>query len=138
MTTSSPFLGIISGQRRRGHAEVADRTDRIASGLHQLGIKPGDSVCMLMRNDIAFIEAAYAAMRLGAYMRFLAPDARMSIMEIKMGAGARHGGDADPGQPGPRRYFAGSHLHGTNLLRAGSDELLPRDTYLRRPARRGA
>jgi long-chain acyl-CoA synthetase len=67
MTTPSPFLGIISGQRRRAHAEVADRTDRIASGLHQLGVKPGDSVCMLMRNDIAFIEAAYAAMRLGAY-----------------------------------------------------------------------
>ena len=65
--TSSPFLGIISGERRRDHAAVADRVDRIASGLHQLGVKPGDSVCMLMRNDIAFIEAAYAAMRLGAY-----------------------------------------------------------------------
>ena len=68
MTESSPlFLGIISGQRRRGHAEVADRADRIASGLQKLGVKQGDSVCMLMRNDIAFIEAAYAAMRLGAY-----------------------------------------------------------------------
>ena len=65
--TSSPFNGIISGERRRDHADVAERTDRIASGLHQLGVKPGDSVCMLMRNDIAFIEAAYAAMRLGAY-----------------------------------------------------------------------
>ena len=40
---------------------------RIAGGLHKLGVKQGDSVCMLMRNDIAFIEAAYAAMRLGAY-----------------------------------------------------------------------
>src|SRR6188508_3683992 len=67
MSTSSLFLGIISGERRRGHAEVADRADRIASGLHKLGVKPGDSVCMLMRNDIAFMEAAYAAMRLGAY-----------------------------------------------------------------------
>src|SRR5882762_9423007 len=67
MTETSPFLGIISGQRRRDHAEVAERADRIAGGLHQLGVKPCDSVCMLMRNDIAFIEAAYAAMRLGAY-----------------------------------------------------------------------
>jgi long-chain acyl-CoA synthetase len=67
MSTSSPFLGIISGRQRRGHAEVADRTDRIAGGLQRLGVKPGDSVCILMRNDIAFIEAAYAAMRLGAY-----------------------------------------------------------------------
>ena len=64
---SSLFLGIISGGRRRDHGEVADRSERIASGLQKLGVKQGDSVAMLMRNDIAFIEAAYAAMRLGAY-----------------------------------------------------------------------
>ncbi|HEY3892005.1 MAG TPA: acyl-CoA synthetase [Bradyrhizobium sp.] len=63
----SLFSGIVSGERRRDHAEVADRVGRIAGGLQDLGVKPGDSVCMLMRNDIAFIEAAYAAMRLGAY-----------------------------------------------------------------------
>ena len=67
MTETPLFHGIISGQRRRSHDEVADRADRIASGLQKLGVKQGDSVCMLMRNDIAFIEAAYAAMRLGAY-----------------------------------------------------------------------
>ncbi|NOJ45041.1 acyl-CoA synthetase [Bradyrhizobium archetypum] len=67
MSASQLFLGIISGERRRSHAEVAERADRIATGLQTLGIKQGDSVAMLMRNDIAFIEAAYAAMRLGAY-----------------------------------------------------------------------
>ena len=67
METPKPFLGIISGERRRDHAEIADRVARIASGLHQLGVRQGASVCVLMRNDIAFIEAAYAAMRLGAY-----------------------------------------------------------------------
>src|SRR6184192_1845217 len=65
--TSPPFRGIISGDSKRSHAEVADRADRIAFGLQKLGVGQGDSVCMLMRNDIAFIEAAYAAMRLGAY-----------------------------------------------------------------------
>ena len=65
--TSPPFLGIVSGERSRSHAEVADRAARIAGGLQRLGVKQGDSVCILMRNDIAFIEAAYAAMRLGAY-----------------------------------------------------------------------
>jgi long-chain acyl-CoA synthetase len=65
--TSPLFLGIISGQRRRDHREVADRAARIAGGLQKLGVGQGDSVCILMRNDIAFIEAAYAAMRLGAY-----------------------------------------------------------------------
>src|ERR1700687_2324603 len=67
MSAPSLFLGIISGQRRRDHAEVADRAGRFAGGLQRLGVKQGDSVCILMRNDIAFIEAAYAAMRLGAY-----------------------------------------------------------------------
>src|SRR5881227_3997082 len=63
----SLFHGIISGNRRRSHDEVADHAERIASGLQALGVGQGDSVCMLMRNDIAFIEAADAAMRLGAY-----------------------------------------------------------------------
>jgi long-chain acyl-CoA synthetase len=65
--TSQPFLGIISGERRRTHEQVSERTERIAFGLQKLGVRQGDSVCMLMRNDIAFVEAAYAAMRLGAY-----------------------------------------------------------------------
>src|ERR1700730_8135729 len=67
MSSQPLFLGIISGQRRRTHAEVADRAARIAGGLQRLGVKPGDSVCILMRNDISFLEAAYAAVRLGAY-----------------------------------------------------------------------
>jgi long-chain acyl-CoA synthetase len=67
INTQPLFLGIISGQRRRDHTEVASRAARIAGGLQGLGVKQGDSVCILMRNDIAFIEAAYATMRLGAY-----------------------------------------------------------------------
>jgi long-chain acyl-CoA synthetase len=67
MGGTSPFLGIVSGERRRDHAEIADRAARIAGGLHKLGVQQGDCVCVLMRNDITFIEAAYAAMRLGAY-----------------------------------------------------------------------
>src|ERR1700750_2486591 len=67
METSSLYHGIISGERRRPFDEVTDRTARIAHGLHQLGVRQGDSVCILMRNDIAFIEAAYAVALLGAY-----------------------------------------------------------------------
>jgi long-chain acyl-CoA synthetase len=57
----------MSGDRRRDHADIADRAARIASGLAALGVCQGQCVCILMRNDIAFIEVAYAAMRLGAY-----------------------------------------------------------------------
>ena len=44
MSTPPLFLGIISGQRRRTHAEVADRASWIAGGLHKLGVKPGDKM----------------------------------------------------------------------------------------------
>lgn len=67
MTAQQLFPGIISGGRRRGHAEVAGRAARMAGGFERLGVKSGDCVCILMRNDIAFIEAAYGAMQLGAY-----------------------------------------------------------------------
>src|SRR5216684_4856372 len=67
MTAQQLFPGIISGERRRGHAEVAGRAARMAGGFERLGVKQGDSVCILVRNDIAFIEAAYGAMQLGAY-----------------------------------------------------------------------
>src|SRR6202162_3808279 len=67
MSTQPLFLGLSSGHSKRSHAVVADRAGRIAGGLQRLGVKQGDSVCILMRNDIAFIETAYAAMRLGAY-----------------------------------------------------------------------
>jgi long-chain acyl-CoA synthetase len=61
------FQGVISGERRRGFEEIQHRAGRIASGLDALGVKQGDCVCILMRNDIAFLEAAYAVARLGAY-----------------------------------------------------------------------
>src|SRR3954468_23182607 len=67
MTSTSPFRGIISGGRRRSHAEIAARASRIAGGLQRLGVAQGDCVAILMRNDIAFIEAAYGVALLGAY-----------------------------------------------------------------------
>src|ERR1700709_548951 len=67
MSTSPLFLGITSGERQHSPAEIAERGARMAGGFEKLGVGQGDSVCILMRNDIAFIEAAYGAMRLGAY-----------------------------------------------------------------------
>ena len=64
MTVSS---GIISGSRKRGFDEVEQRVLLIAGGLQGLGVSEGDCVCILMRNDIAFLEASYAVMLLGAY-----------------------------------------------------------------------
>ncbi|MGP8119759.1 MAG: acyl-CoA synthetase [Xanthobacteraceae bacterium] len=59
--------GIVSGARVRPFAEVEARARRIAGGLQALGVTEGDCVCILMRNDIAFLEASYAVMLLGGY-----------------------------------------------------------------------
>ena len=59
--------GLISGGRVEGFGALEARVQRMAGGLDALGVKPGDCVSILMRNDIAFLEASYAAMRLGAY-----------------------------------------------------------------------
>ncbi len=67
MSSSTPRHGILSGDRLRSFDDINARASRIASGLAKLGVKQGDSVSILMRNDVAFIEAAYAVARLGAY-----------------------------------------------------------------------
>ena len=59
--------GLISGVRVESLDDLEARVRRMAGGLDALGVKPGDCVSILMRNDIAFLEASYAAMRLGAY-----------------------------------------------------------------------
>jgi len=59
--------GIISGSRMRGFDEIDRRVLLIAGGLRILGVREGDCVCILMRNDIAFLEVSYAIMMLGAY-----------------------------------------------------------------------
>lgn len=48
-------------------AAVLGRAAQAASGLHQLGVREGDVVALLLRNDFVFFEAQHAAALLGAY-----------------------------------------------------------------------
>ncbi len=48
-------------------AAFAERIARAASGFAALGVRQGDCVALLLRNDFAFLEASLAAVRLGAY-----------------------------------------------------------------------
>jgi long-chain acyl-CoA synthetase len=59
--------GIASGERTIDQATFDARVERAAAGLDALGVGQGDCVAILMRNDITFLEASYAAIRLGAY-----------------------------------------------------------------------
>jgi long-chain acyl-CoA synthetase len=59
--------GLVSGARSCPFEIAEQRVRRIAGGLHRLGVRQGDCVCILMRNDITFLEITYAVMLIGAY-----------------------------------------------------------------------
>ncbi|CAN5490569.1 acyl-CoA synthetase [soil metagenome] len=48
-------------------AQLCLNASKAARGLHALGVREGDVIAILMRNDFAFIEATEAAAALGAY-----------------------------------------------------------------------
>ena len=68
MTAADGLIsGLVSGDRIIDRPAFDARVERAAAGLDALGIGQGDCVAILMRNDIAFLEASFAAVRLGAY-----------------------------------------------------------------------
>ncbi len=58
---------VISGERQRTREELFARASRVSSGFDELGIGPGDSVALMLRNDFPFFEATLAVGRLGAH-----------------------------------------------------------------------
>lgn len=60
-------LGIVSGDRFVRREELFERASRGTTAFAELGVKRGDVVAVLLRNDIAFFEATLAAGALGAY-----------------------------------------------------------------------
>lgn len=58
---------VISGERRIGGAALEERVKRAASGFVALGLAQGERVALMLRNDIAFLEATFACGELGLY-----------------------------------------------------------------------
>jgi long-chain acyl-CoA synthetase len=57
---------IVSGARAVENTVVLARARRAASGFNDLGVRQGDQIALLLRNDFAFFEATFAASLLGA------------------------------------------------------------------------
>jgi long-chain acyl-CoA synthetase len=58
---------VISGDRQRSRQEIFARASRASTGFDAIGIGPGDSVALMLRNDFPFLEATFAVGRLGAH-----------------------------------------------------------------------
>lgn len=59
--------GIVLGDGEVARAEVMEASRRAATGLASLGVGAGDSVAILLRNDIPFFAVTLATRTLGAY-----------------------------------------------------------------------
>lgn len=57
---------VVGGATRLTYRELADRADRLAAGMHRMGIRPGDRVVVQLPNVVEFVETCFALFRLGA------------------------------------------------------------------------
>lgn len=69
---------IVDGDRRWTYADLARRADRLAAGLHGLGITAGDRVVVQLPNIAEFFEVCFALFRLGAVPVFALPSHRLT------------------------------------------------------------
>ncbi|HWW44950.1 MAG TPA: AMP-binding protein [Acidimicrobiia bacterium] len=88
---------LVCGARRRTWGEFEDRAARLASHLHGVGVRAGDSVAIDMTNRIEYLETFFAALRLGAQpvnvnYRYLAEEVHYVLADS--GAGACVHGEA--------------------------------------------
>src|SRR5262249_8852586 len=58
---------VVSGAVRREGGEIAERALRGVTGLTELGVGEGDVVAIMLRNEIAFLEAMLIARQAGCY-----------------------------------------------------------------------
>src|SRR5665213_985674 len=56
------------GETVRTESEIAMRAARAANGLRALGVAPGDTIAIVLRNDFPSLEATVAAGLAGAYV----------------------------------------------------------------------
>lgn len=61
-------LAVKQGERSWSYREFHELSLRIAAGLEDIGIQPGDRVAILSRNSAAFAAARYAVAALGAVL----------------------------------------------------------------------
>ena len=72
---------LVDAERELDYATLCDRTSRCAAALRDAGVARGDRVAILLDNRSAYIEAVFAAARLGAIA--VPINARFTVPEIQ-------------------------------------------------------
>ncbi len=67
MAGAETLTGIVSGERHIDHPTLAKQIRQASGGFIDAGIQPGETVAILLRNDIAFFVATFGAQAAEAY-----------------------------------------------------------------------
>lgn len=59
--------------RKMNYKEIRDQVDRFAAALHDLGVKKGDKIALLLLNSPQFIIAYFGALKAGATLTAISP-----------------------------------------------------------------
>jgi long-chain acyl-CoA synthetase len=74
-------VAVEMGHKKLTYAEFARESDRVAAGLHDLGIRRGDRVLMFSENSIEVLVAYAATARLGAVFTPIHPSFQVGELE---------------------------------------------------------
>ncbi len=85
LTPDKPAMISADTGKQITYAELNARSNRFAQYLHAQGLRRGDHICVLMENNLAFMDPVWAAFRSGLYVttinRYLPPDEAAYIVE---------------------------------------------------------
>jgi long-chain acyl-CoA synthetase len=136
---------LVYREERIGYADLVERIERVASGLTQRGVGPGDAVGLALRDDPWFVVCFHAITALGAVVVPINPAFKQAELEFCLRApGVRAVVISDERTAGvcerivagfdrPAEVISASAAHGQSptldaLLESGSSERLsPRD-----------
>ena len=74
-------LVVAGSDQQVTYAELDDRSARLASLLRDAGLRPGDTVLLVLRNDVRWAEVFWACLRSGLYLA--AADRHLSGAELE-------------------------------------------------------
>lgn len=87
----SHAIALVEGEKRWDYSSLLERVKRLAGGMLQRGIRPGDHVAVMLPNCHQFVEVYFAALALGAVatpvnFRLAAPEIRFVLEDSEASA----------------------------------------------------
>lgn len=74
-------IALVDGHRRWTYTELNQKTDSLANGFYQLGLRPGDRVLVQLPNHASFVTVLFALMRIGCIPILAMPTQRSHDIE---------------------------------------------------------